>query len=53
MGITHEKFAVSFNDKEKKTLFWILIQFLPTSVKKDENNFDPKAHFFYSDSKRR
>ena len=38
MGITHEKFAVSFNDKEKKTLFWILIQFLPTSVKKDENN---------------
>ena len=38
MGIIHEKFAVSFNDKEEETLFWILIQFLPTSVKRDENN---------------
>ena len=37
MGITHKKFAVSFNDKEEKTLFWILIQFLPTSVTRDEN----------------
>ena len=29
------------------------LYFTTMFVKKDENNFDPKAHFFYSDSKRR
>ena len=52
MGIIHEKFAVSLNDKEEKTLFWILIQFLPTSVKRGENK-GMVCHFLLQGSQAR